>query len=75
MYKHKAYNFGSLPPMPPGYMVAWYDCHEHYQATGPGDWEGDISVDPYWCRRQALHHANKQEAKAQEVTCRSENQE
>lgn len=58
MTEKKKYHFGALP-MPPGYEVAWYDCHEHYQATGPDDWEGDISVNPYWCRRQAIWHATE----------------
>lgn len=51
------YNFGALSPLPDGYAVKWYECHEHYQATGPNDWDGDISVDPYWCRRQAILHS------------------
>jgi len=56
MYETIPYNFGALPPLPEGYQVCWYECHEHYQATGPDDWEGSISVDPYWCRRQAMWH-------------------
>lgn len=56
------YNFGCLQPLPEGYTVCWYESHEHYQAAGPDDWEGNISVDPYWCRRQALWHFQKQQA-------------
>lgn len=58
-YQCEPFAFSFLPPLPPGYMVAWYECHEHYQATGPDDWEGDISVDPFWCREQALAHYRK----------------
>lgn len=52
------YNFGALP-MPAGYKVVWFSCHEHYQAVGPDEWEGNISVDPYWCRRQAIWHSEQ----------------
>ncbi len=62
----RRYNFGALQ-MPPGYFVAWFDCHEHYQAIGPGEsgvwpedyWESSISVNPHWCRRQAIGHAKR----------------
>jgi hypothetical protein len=54
--------FGALPPLPDGYYVAYVEAVEHYMAFGPGDWEGDISCDPYWCRRQALHRARKEVA-------------
>ncbi len=54
MYREFPYNFGALPPLPDGYSVVYRESHEHYQAIGPEGWEGDISVDPYWCRRQAI---------------------
>lgn len=56
----RVYNFGAVP-MPPGYAVVWFAGHEHYQAIGPDDWEGDTSVNPHWCRRQAIWHAKKRE--------------
>jgi hypothetical protein len=46
-----SYNFGALPKLPDGYAVRWYECHEHYQATGPNDWESAITCDPFQARR------------------------
>jgi hypothetical protein len=43
--------------MPMGYVVIWSVSTEHYMALGPSDWEGDISVDRFWCRRQAIARA------------------
>lgn len=57
------YNFGCLPPLPDGYRVSWFECHEHYQAIGPDEWESPISVDPYQCRQFALAHAGENKGK------------
>lgn len=57
MYPNIPYNFGCLrPPLPIGYMVAWYECHEHYQATGPDEWESSITCDPYQARQWCFSH-------------------
>ena len=56
MYLEKEYNFGAVQ-LPVGYKVVWRQSHEHYQAVGPDEWEGEISVDPYWCRKQAIWHS------------------
>ena len=56
-YPNRPYNFGALPPLPKGYKVAWYECHEHYQATGPDGWESSITCDPFQARRWAIAHA------------------
>jgi hypothetical protein len=53
------HRFGALPPLPPGYSVDWYECHEHYQATGPDDWESAITVDPFQARRWCFAHAER----------------
>lgn len=52
------YNFGALP-MPPGYSVVWHQCHEHYQAHGPSEWESCITVDPHQARRWCIAHAKR----------------
>ena len=60
MYRIIPYNFGALPSLPEGYQVCYYESFEHYMATGPNDWEGSISVGPYWCRRQAIWKSQQQ---------------
>ncbi len=50
------YNFGALPPIPEGYQVAWYECHEHYQATGPDEWESPITCNPHQARLWCFQH-------------------
>lgn len=51
------YNFGALPALPDGYLVAWYECHEHYQGTGPDEWESPITVSPHQARWWCFDHA------------------
>lgn len=56
------YNFGCLPPLPPGYSVEWFECHEHYQAIGPHEWESDITCNPHQARRWCFNHAKRRAA-------------
>lgn len=61
------YDFGALPPLPSGYSVVWFECHEHYQAVGPDEYESAISCDPYQCRNWALNHAERREKEGVEI--------
>lgn len=51
------YNFGALKALPEGYRVAWYECHEHYQGTGPEDWESPITCNPHQARDWCIAHS------------------
>jgi len=57
MYADWPYNFGALPPLPAGYSVVYHDCHEHYQAHGPDEWESAITCNPYQARRLCFARA------------------
>lgn len=51
------YDFGCLLPLPVGYRVSWFACHEHYQGMGPHDWESPVTCDPYQARRWCFAHS------------------
>ncbi len=58
MSEDRPYNFGAMP-MPPGYSVVWFACHEHYQGIGPEEWESSLTLDPYQARRWCFEHAER----------------
>ena len=64
MIREIPYNFGALPPLPDGYAVVWFESHEHYQATGPDEWESAITCDPYQARRWCFNHAVRRDQSA-----------